>query len=70
MLHPGESVTFDLPADLVLEGGETRAQLRPLVLVSETCSTCRVIPTLEVISDATGMTCVLYAPVTNTCGGQ
>ena len=67
MLHPGESASFDLPASFALEGGQTRAQLRPLVLVGETCTTCRVIPTLEVISDATGMTCVLYAPVTSTC---
>ena len=70
MLHPGESASFDLPADFILGDGDVRAEIRPLLLVGEGCATRRVIPTLEVIEDATGMTCVLYAPVTGACGAS
>lgn len=74
MLHAGESAYFDLSADFVLADGETRAEIRPVLLVAIDCSTCgRIIPTLEVIADCstcTGKTAVLYAPVTRACGAS
>ena len=74
MLHPGESAYLDLSAGFILADGDVRAEIRAVL---EACSTCRVIPTLEVIDDATGKTAVLYAtgktavlyaPVTGVCG--
>ena len=70
-LMPGESASFDLSADFILTGGETRAEIRPVLLVPGGCGSCRLIPTLEVIDDATDKTAVLYAPAaTRACGGR
>lgn len=67
-LLPGQSAYFDLSADFILEG-ETRAEIRP-VLLAPNCPGCRIIPTLEVIDDATQKTAVLYAPVGRACGAN
>src|SRR5262245_41338524 len=68
MIRPGESASFDLPASAVLEPGDVRAEIRAVL---DTCSTCRVIPTLEVMENCgtcSGKTSVLCAPVMRTCG--
>jgi hypothetical protein len=71
MLHPGESASFDLPAELVLAADEVRAQIR--AVVAPEGPPVRLIPTLEIMetcSSCTGKTAVLYAPVTRNCGAS
>jgi hypothetical protein len=68
LLRPGESASFDLPADLVLAADESRAQIRPVVRPEGPPN--RLIPTLEVMNDATAKTAVLYAPSTRNCGAN